>query len=153
MCSRIVIAAERADQPDIKSLLTEGDAFYAGLYPPLSNHRLEVSELLGPDVVFCAARQNGHLLGVGALVTRGPDWAELKSMYVVDEARGQGIGRRILEFLEARAVAAGLKLLRLETGNKQPEALRLYRGAGFADVPPLAGYAPDPNSLFLEKRL
>jgi putative acetyltransferase len=153
MCSRILIAAERADQADIEALLAEGDAFYAGLYPPLSNHHLDVAELLRPEVVFCGARQNGQLLGVGAIVTRGPDWAEVKSMYVVNSARGQGIGRRILEFLEARAVAAGLKLLRLETGNKQPEALGLYRGAGYADVPPFEGYEPDPNSLFMEKRL
>jgi putative acetyltransferase len=104
-------------------------------------------------VVFCAARQNGNLLGVGALVRRGADWAEIKSMYVAKAARGQGIGRRILEFLESHARASDLRILRLETGNKQPEALGLYRGAGFAEVPAFAGYEPDPNSLFLEKRL
>jgi putative acetyltransferase len=153
MCSRIVIAVERADRADITALLAEGDDFYAGLYPPLSNHRLNLTELLGPEVVFCAARQNGHLLGVGALVRRGLDWAEIKSMYVSKEARGQGIGGRVLDFLEQQAAASGLRVLRLETGNKQPEALSLYRGAGFVEVPPFAGYEPDPNSLFLEKRL
>jgi putative acetyltransferase len=153
VCARIVIAVERPDQPDIEALLAEGDAFYAGLYPPQSNHRLDMSGLLAPAIVFCAARQGGHLLGIGAIANRGRDWAEIKSMYVARAARGQGIGRRILEFLESRAAAAGLKLLRLETGNKQPEALQLYRTAGFADVPAFAGYVADPNSLFLEKRL
>jgi putative acetyltransferase len=74
-------------------------------------------------------------------------------MYVLPPARGRGLGRIILEFLEHLARGEGLRLLRLESGVCQVEALRLYRAAGFRDVGPFEGYEADPNSLFLEKRL
>jgi putative acetyltransferase len=44
-------------------------------------------------------------------------------------------------------------VLRLETGAKQPEALALYRSAGFVDIGPFGHYEPDPNSVFMEKRI
>ncbi|MEU9186622.1 GNAT family N-acetyltransferase [Streptomyces sp. NPDC048484] len=57
--------------------------------------------------------------------------AELKRMYVVDEARGNGLARRILAALEADARAAGRTRMVLETGNKQPEAIALYASSGY----------------------
>ncbi|MFD3308886.1 GNAT family N-acetyltransferase [Streptomyces sp. NPDC058694] len=57
--------------------------------------------------------------------------AELKRMYVVDEARGNGLARRILAALEDDARAAGRIRMVLETGNKQPEAIALYASSGY----------------------
>jgi len=74
-------------------------------------------------------------------------------MFVRPEARGLGIGRQLLEALEAHAAAAGLTVLRLETGVAQPEALRLYERAGYTRRGPFGPYAADPLSVFLEKRL
>jgi GNAT superfamily N-acetyltransferase len=57
--------------------------------------------------------------------------AELKRMYVVEEARGNGLARRILAALEDDARAAGRIRMVLETGNKQPEAIALYESSGY----------------------
>lgn len=58
--------------------------------------------------------------------------AELKRMYVIPEARGLGLARRILAALEADARAAGRVRMVLETGDQQPEAIALYLSAGYA---------------------
>lgn len=57
--------------------------------------------------------------------------AELKRMYVTPEARGLGLARRILAALEADARAAGRTRMVLETGTKQPEAIKLYESSGY----------------------
>lgn len=58
--------------------------------------------------------------------------AELKRMYVIPEARGLGLARRILAALEDDARAAGRTRMVLETGTKQPEAITLYTSSGYA---------------------
>ncbi|MCX5013477.1 GNAT family N-acetyltransferase [Streptomyces sp. NBC_00555] len=58
--------------------------------------------------------------------------AELKRMYVIPEARGLGLARRILAVLEDDARAAGRTRMVLETGDQQPEAISLYLSAGYA---------------------
>ncbi|MFF8270480.1 GNAT family N-acetyltransferase [Streptomyces sp. NPDC016562] len=57
--------------------------------------------------------------------------AELKRMYVVPEARGLGLARRILTALEEDARAAGRRRMVLETGDRQPEAIALYLSCGY----------------------
>jgi putative acetyltransferase len=74
-------------------------------------------------------------------------------MFVLPEYRGLKLGRRLLEELERRALAAGLKLARLETGIHQPEALGLYERAGYRCRGPFGEYAVDPLSVFMEKAL
>ncbi|MFI6148971.1 GNAT family N-acetyltransferase [Streptomyces sp. NPDC051109] len=58
--------------------------------------------------------------------------AELKRMYVIPEARGLGLARRILAELEADARTAGRTRMVLETGDRQPEAIALYFSSGYA---------------------
>ncbi|KRV47816.1 acetyltransferase [Wenjunlia vitaminophila] len=57
--------------------------------------------------------------------------AEIKRMYVVPEARGRGLSRRVLAALEDDARAAGRTRMVLETGTKQPEAISLYLSSGY----------------------
>ncbi|MFG2650981.1 GNAT family N-acetyltransferase [Streptomyces sp. NPDC048436] len=57
--------------------------------------------------------------------------AEIKRMYVIPEARGLGLARRILTALEDDARAAGRTRMVLETGTKQPEAITLYTSTGY----------------------
>lgn len=57
--------------------------------------------------------------------------AELKRMYVIEQARGNGLARRILAALEEDARAAGRVRMVLETGDKQPEAIALYASSGY----------------------
>ncbi|WP_405645150.1 GNAT family N-acetyltransferase [Streptomyces sp. NBC_00019] len=57
--------------------------------------------------------------------------AEVKRMYVTEQARGRGLARRILAALEEDAWAAGRVRMVLETGDKQPEAIALYTSSGY----------------------
>jgi GNAT superfamily N-acetyltransferase len=69
--------------------------------------------------------------------------SEVKHLYVVPAARGRGLGRLLLAELEARARAAGVATLVLDTTRSLEAAGGLYRSAGFAPVPP---YNDNPNA-------
>ncbi|MFJ3925535.1 GNAT family N-acetyltransferase [Streptomyces sp. NPDC090022] len=80
--------------------------------------------------------------------------AELKRMYVVPEARGQGLARRILAALETDARAAGRTRMALETGDQQPEAIALYLSSGYEITPDKFGlYRDYPSSRCMTKPL
>jgi putative acetyltransferase len=147
----IQIDIESPAQTEVARLLEASDAYMASLYPAESNHLLDIASLQRPEVKFLVARVDGRALGCGAVVSSGEGWAEIKRMFVSPSARGLKLGRRLLERIEALASENGERLLRLETGAKQPEALALYRSAGFVEIGPFGSYRPDPLSLFMEK--
>jgi len=93
-----------------------------------------------------------RLGGCGALVDQR-SWGKIKRMYVARGARGQGLGRLLLAALEAHAREARIKVLRLETGTKQPAALSLYRAAGYRPRERVGAYAADVTSILLDTRL
>jgi putative acetyltransferase len=134
-------------------MLAEADAFYASLYPAERNYQLDLASLQQPGVSFYAARTLGRLDGYGAIVRHDGEWGEIKRMYVAPSARGRRVGRRILDALEQHARDLGLRVIRLEAGIHQPEAIGLYRSAGFNDIAAFGAYVPDPISIFLEKIL
>jgi putative acetyltransferase len=153
MAGGIVIAPETARQDAVIRLLEEADAYYVTLYPPESNHLLDVETLCGPDIRFFVARDGGEVAGYGALRVDPEGYGEVKRMYVRPGWRGQGLSRRLLARIEEEAEALGLTLVRLETGIRQPAALALYESAGYAYCDPFGDYRPDPLSVFMEKRL
>jgi putative acetyltransferase len=147
----IVIAAETADQPEVHALLRQSDAYHAALYPAESNHLVDVAGLTAPNVRFVVARREQAAVGCGALIIGADGEAELKRMFVVPGMRGKRIGSRILEALEAAARAAAVRVIRLETGVRQPESLALYRRHGYTERGPFGTYRRDPLSTFFEK--
>jgi DNA-binding MarR family transcriptional regulator/ribosomal protein S18 acetylase RimI-like enzyme len=95
----------------------------------------DLDELRQPAGLFLVARARRRPLGCGALKFHGGEPAELKRMWVAEEARGLGVGRRLLRELERRAAAAGASSIRLETNAALTEAISLYRSAGYREVP------------------
>jgi GNAT superfamily N-acetyltransferase len=93
---------------------------------------------------FFVAYIAGEPVGCGAVRRTEPDVAEIKRMYVVPSARGQGVGRTILDVLESEARRLGMRRLVLETGTRQPEAIAMYRRAGFDHVPLFGEYINTP---------
>ncbi|MFE9256216.1 GNAT family N-acetyltransferase [Streptomyces sp. NPDC006879] len=79
--------------------------------------------------------------------------AELKRMYVVPEARGLGLARLLLTELEASARDAGRIRMALETGDKQPEAIALYRSAGYTPCAKFGHYRDYDSSRCYAKTL
>ncbi|MCX4550398.1 GNAT family N-acetyltransferase [Streptomyces sp. NBC_01267] len=82
-----------------------------------------------------------------------PGDAELKRMYVIPEARGLGLARRILTALEESARAAGRIRMVLETGDKQPEAIALYLSSGYTLCEKFGHYREYETSRCFEKQL
>jgi putative acetyltransferase len=148
-----LIRAEPADQPAVLALIEALDEYQRGLYPPESNHLLDLAALQRPEVLFAVARDAaGEVVGIAALVQQG-DAAELKRMYVPPSQRGRGTARALLAWLQAQALRRGVRRLQLETGIHQPEAIGLYERAGFVRRGPFGDYREDPLSVFMEKLL
>ena len=151
MTATLTIRPEPPDQPDVLCMIEALDAQMTALYPPESNHLLDVAALLDPAVTFLVVREGETAVGCGALLRDPRGWGEMKRMYVQPDRRGRAIGKRMLAALEAIARDAGLPLLRLETGIHNADALALYRNAGFVECAAFGDYRPDPLSVFMEK--
>jgi putative acetyltransferase len=149
----VVVTQESPRQAEIATLVAELDAYLGGLYPAESNHLLDVEALAAPDVRFFVARVDGWPVGCGALRVDREGWGEVKRIYVRPAARGGRVSVLLLERVEETARREGLTRLRLETGIHQPEALGLFRRAGFVERGPFADFKLDPLSVFMEKPL
>lgn len=145
------VALELPDQPDVVSLIEDLDAYQKPLYPPESHHGVELAALSGPNVLFAVARNDAGLaIGCGAIVV-GPDYGEVKRMFVRPSDRGRGVGKQLLSFLENCARARGCSRFVLETGYLQEEAISLYLGSGYERCSAFGSYLDDPNSIYLCK--
>jgi len=133
-------------------LIEELESHLASLYPSESRHGYSVDKLLREGVAFFVVREDGVPAGCGGVQLYGTEYGELKRMYVRPQFRGLGLGKLMLEHLTGYAREHGVGLLRLETGIYQREAIGLYEGFGFHQIPPFGEYKEDPLSLFLEKR-
>ena len=92
-------------------------------------------------------------IGCGAIKEFDAAAMEVKRMYVLPEYRGSGIATAILHELERWALTLGYVKTVLETGKKQPEAIRLYQSNGYVIIPNYGQYAGVDNSVCFEKRL
>jgi DNA-binding MarR family transcriptional regulator/GNAT superfamily N-acetyltransferase len=93
-------------------------------------------ELTEPAGLFLLARLHGEPIGCGALKLQGDVPFYIKRMWVAPEARGLGVGRRLLAELEDHARRRGAEVVYLETNKTLREAASLYRSAGYVEVDP-----------------
>ena len=141
--------------PAAQRLIALSDAHMDALYPSESNHPESTAALQLPNVLFVGGWITGELVTCGAvkILHDGVSYGEIKRVFVLEPHRGKGHSKAILQHLEAHLTVASIRLARLETGIRQPEALGLYRRLGYAERGPYGGYQPDPLSVFMEKRL
>ena len=147
------ITRETSDQPDVLHMLEQADARSAPLYPIKSRFGLDLAGLLAQAVRFFVARLDGRAVGCGGYALGSDGDAELKRIFVLPATRGHGVGRALVLATEHAATAEQVRWMRLETGVKSDEALRLYRRLGYTKRGPFGPYAPDPLSVFMEKQL
>ena len=102
---------------------------------------------------FLVGRIDGDAVACGGIARYDETTAEIRRMYVVPDARGRGLSRRVLAALEDEARALGYSFVRLETGNLQTEAIGLYVCAGYGPIPRYGPFENDPKSVCFEKRL
>lgn len=119
-----------------------------------ANHfRLDEEETLPGRGAFLVAYIREDAVGCGAIRRVDANTVELKRMYVDPAARGLGVGRTILNALEAEARSLDAERIVLEAGDRQPEAMALYERSGFRRIPAFGEYVDSPLSVCMEKRL
>lgn len=145
------VAIEALGRPDLRRLIEGHLAEMRASSPPESTHALTVPELAENDVTLWTARDDGLLLGCGALKPLGRVSGEIKTMRTTPEARRRGVATAILAAIVTEARARGYTSLHLETGAHEPfaPARRLYARHGFRPCGPFAQYTDDPLSAFL----
>jgi DNA-binding MarR family transcriptional regulator/GNAT superfamily N-acetyltransferase len=124
--------------------------FDAG-FDPARSLSADAHELAAPAGALIVARLHGRPVGCVALKYHRDAPAELKRMWVSHASRGLGIGRRLLDLAELRAIESGARVIRLETNRVLTEAIALYRRCGYAEVAP---FSDEPYAHhWLEKTL
>jgi putative acetyltransferase len=107
----------RADPEGIDSDLDDLDASYAAR-----------------GGLFDVLEEDGRVVGTVGLFPLRDGVCELRKMYLAREARGRGLGRRLLDHALERARELGFRRVELETSSKLVEAIALYRRYGFEPV-------------------
>ena len=142
--------------PDAQRLLADLTAEITAIYADLGydgTGGFALADLDGPRSVFVVAYADGHAVGCGALRPFDDDIAEVKRMYTVPAWRGRGVAAAVLAELERQARAFGYPIMRLETGDRQPGAIRLYERSGYRHIPPFGPYVAWDDSVCFEKPL
>lgn len=153
--SQVTLAVEDPSEPEawwcIEQYIAELNVRFDAGWDPSRSISADPDELTPPSGLLVVARLKQRPVGCGALKFHADAPAELKRMWVAPEARGLGLGRRLLLELERLAREAGVTVLRLETNRNLTEAITLYRSSGYQEVP---AFNDEPYAHhWFEKRL
>lgn len=153
------VAVEAATSPtaEVRALIGALDEALSAHYAAEQRHSLSLDGLFQPHIRFFLARLDGVAVGCGG-VALFPEFAEVKRMFVMEAMRGRGVAQALIRRVEAEARAAGVQWLRLETGDRQLAAMRMYERAGFARCGAFGAYAAmtasaTATSVFMQKDL
>lgn len=102
---------------------------------------------------YVAFSDDGEPIACGGLRELDATHGEVKRMYAAPGARGTGVAAAVLATLEQDAAARGWTRLLLETGDRQPDAIRFYTREGYAPIPNFGHYAGVEASRCFEKLL
>jgi putative acetyltransferase len=95
----------------------------------------------------------GRLVGIGGLELQAGATAELKRFYVEPGHRGSGVADAVLGSLLAYGREQGVRVVRLETGDRQHAAVAFYRRHGFVEVPRFPPYLASETSVCMQRDL
>lgn len=88
-----------------------------------------------PESIFYIMEQHGQPIGMGGVRRVRDGVCEMKRVYVRDVARGQGLGRALVERLLADAHGFGYRTMVLDTAPTLEPAIALYERLGFSRIP------------------
>lgn len=149
----LMIRALRYSDPVVRALEAELQQEYLERYGDTDETPVNPDDFAPPSGVFLVGFVGNEPVATGGFRRHEDDVAEIKRMYVDHEHRGGGYARRLLDELESQAYAAGYRSVVLELGDRQPEAMTLYRTSGYAPAQPFGYYVGDENMRYMEKEL
>ena len=148
----VIIEPTYPKSPNAAKLLLQSQKFMQKLYSNEENLALSVEQLCAPHIQFFIAREYDVSLGCGALMLCEA-YVEVKSLFVLPFARGQGVAAKLIRRIELEARLADHSILRLETGQELKAAMALYKRLGFTTSGPFGSYKSNSASVFMEKKL
>lgn len=92
-----------------------------------------------PETLVLAARDRAVLAGF-AIMQFGEERAHLSLLAVRPDYRRQGVARRMLDWLSASALTAGISGIQLELRESNLDARRFYLKQGFGETVRVPGY-------------
>lgn len=153
----MTITVEKATplNKEVAQILEIHHNFCTSTTPADCCHVMNVSELISPQIEVFAARLDGKYVGVGALRVLNETHGELKSMHTLEKARGQGVGRAVVEHISEFAKSKGITRLSLETGTNDAfrAARELYFSMDFEICEPFGDYSLSENNVYMTKVL
>jgi putative acetyltransferase len=150
----VTVRPESPLQDEIRELVSQLNAYLLSLSPPEACYHMTVEQMAeAPTTLFVARNDAGRAVGIGALRREGNGVGEVKRMYTLPEVRGQRVGSALLDSIIALAQGEGIEHLVLETGDRHPDAWRLYESRGFTRCGPVLDYPESQWSVFYEKSL
>jgi len=151
--SDISISVEDPTTPDASELIRQLSAELAVRYDFADDGSglFSAADVQIPRAAFLVLRLDGQPVGCGALRPMEEagfeDAAEIKRMYVAPGVRGRRLAAMILGELERLAREFGYARAVLETGDRNPEAIRLYERSGYQHIPPYGPYIGSARSV------
>lgn len=139
----------------IADLIEIHTAYGDAHYPSESNTHVYLDEYDRSGVHLFGAWKDNKCLGIAGLKMLTDQHGELKSMHVLEKARGHGVGLRLINAVVKEASSRGLNRLSLETGSRDASAAarRLYESIGFEYCGPFGDYREDPECVFMTMRV
>lgn len=135
----------------LQRFYAEVDQRFESGFDPEHSLPAPAADFVPPRGAFLIASVHGKSVGCGGVRRLSARIGAIRRMWVAGEARGLGVGRRILAALEDEAVRLGFTRVRLETNRALREAISLYRTSGYREVAP---FNDEPYAHhWFEKRL
>jgi GNAT superfamily N-acetyltransferase len=144
---------EPYDGPTAQQLIEAVQLEYVVRYGSPDTTPVDPAEFAAPDGRFVVGYLDTEAVAMGGVRRIDEGTVEIKRMYVVPERRGHGLSRVVLTHLESLAHELGATRILLETGQKQPEAMRLYETAGYERVEGFGHYRCEPDSVSYGKTI
>ena len=157
--SDLEIKQTRFGAPTARNLVAAAQADLASRYGESDQSPVEAIEFDPPEGGFFVAYLGGQPVACAGWRTRshfstgedesefGDDVAEIKRMYATATVRGSGVSAALLTAVEDAARTHGMRRMILETGRRQPEAMRFYEKYGYQEIPSYGYYKDEPDSV------
>ena len=148
----VTVVRDNSSSPDFKQLVKLLDLDLNQRYGAVQSQYDKFNVIESLDTVVIA-KVDSEAVGCGCFKQYDKETVEIKRMFVKPEHRGLGIATQLLIELESWAIERGFSRAVLETGEKNPEALRLYKQHGYRQIEKYGQYVDFEMSICFAKNL